>query len=252
MQEISNIEIQNKIFRFIKNNPGIHISKIAETLNMNVDEIKKHLDILEKTGKIFFKQEKGFKQFFIRNINEKTRTGRTDDMQQKILNLISQKPGIHLSKIASILEISPQLADYHLLQMEKNSAVISIKNKESYYKRYYIEDIDIGKDDKIILSLLRNEIPLKIVLLLLEYKKLQHKEIYKFLHISPSLLSYHLTKLLNKNIIDVVSHGKDKGYSLNDEKYIKKILRKYDRHLGRQLALENFNETWKDLNLFGK
>jgi predicted transcriptional regulator len=48
MQEISNIEIQNKIFRFIKNNPGIHISKIAETLNMNVDEIKKHLDILEK------------------------------------------------------------------------------------------------------------------------------------------------------------------------------------------------------------
>jgi len=250
MTELLELEKQRKIIHLISRNPGVHTSKIAELLNMRIADIEIYLKNLESKGKIFIEDKGGFKRYYIRHSNIKSQEKRTKDMREEIHEIVAKTPGIHLSKIAEILEISAQLADYHLLNMEKNNEVIAIKDKGSYYKRYYIEEIEIGSDDKKIIAILRDEIPLKIILLLLDSHSLKHKEIYQILKISPSKLSYHLTKLMNKGIIDVISHGKEKGYLLKNKKGIARILKKYEKHLGRHIAIENFNNLWKDMNLF--
>jgi len=250
MNGYHNPENQRKIFDLISKKPGLHASKIAELLELQITEVNDYLHFLEKKEDIVITEDGGYQRYYIKQSPIKSRDKRTQDMRKEIFDLISHEPGIHLSKIAELLNVSTQLADYHLLHMEKNKKIISIREKGAYHKRYYIEDIDIGAGDKKILAFLRDEIPLKIMLLLLDHRSLQHKEIYEILDVSPSKLSYHLTKLMNKGIVDVISHGSEKGYLLKNKKEIMRILKKFEKHLGRQLAIENFKDTWKDLSLF--
>ena len=116
------------------------------------------------------------------------------DTRRKIFDLVSRNPGLHLSKIAEILKMSVQLVEYHLLYLEKN--VVVYAERESGFTRYYIKG-DIGTADKKILSLLRQEVPLKIVLFLLKNNNSQHKDLLKICNVAPSTLSYHLKKLVN-------------------------------------------------------
>ncbi len=164
------------------------------------------------------------------------------ETRRKIHDLISKNPGLHLSKIAEILKMGTSLVDYHLIYLEKNEIVNFVK--ESGYVRYYIKG-KIGFEDKKILSILRQEIPLKIILYLLKTKILQHKEILQNLNIAPSTLSYHLKKLLKLNIIRVETYGGDKGYCVIDKKLIVSVLIQYKPYN----LFESFNDIWIDFSV---
>ena len=103
------------------------------------------------------------------------------ETRRKIYELVSRNPGLHLSKIAKLLKMRISLVEYHLLFLEKHHAIRGIK--ESGYTRYYIEGV-IGTSDKKFLSLLRQEIPLRVVLFLLKNDNSQHKEIIKNVDVS--------------------------------------------------------------------
>ena len=86
------------------------------------------------------------------------------EIRKKIYKLMLKNPGMNLSAIAEQLKISVALADYHLHHMEGNELITIVK--EGGYKRYYVKG-EIGAEDKKVLSLFQQEIPLKIVLYLL-------------------------------------------------------------------------------------
>src|SRR5512136_827411 len=94
------------------------------------------------------------------------------DTRRKIFDLVSRNPGLHLSKIAEVLQMSVQLVEYHLLYLEKN--VVVYAERESGFTRYYIKG-GIGTADKKILSLLRQEVPLKITIFLLKNDNSKNK-----------------------------------------------------------------------------
>lgn len=164
------------------------------------------------------------------------------ETRRKIHNLISKTPGLHLSKIAEILKMRISLVEYHLIYLEKNQIVNPIK--ESGYVRYYIKG-KVGIEDKKILSILRQEIPLKIVLYILKREILQHKEILQYLNIAPSTLSYHLKKLLKYKIITVETYGEDKGYCINNKKMIVGVLVQYKPFD----LFESFRDIWIDFTV---
>ena len=81
-----------------------------------------------------------------------------NEIRKKIYDLISKNPGLHLSKLAELLNIRSSLAEYHLTYMEKHNLIFSVKKEGEYYRRYFLVDSDLGVRDKAIISNL-NRLP---------------------------------------------------------------------------------------------
>lgn len=162
------------------------------------------------------------------------------ETRRKIYDIVSRNPGLHLSKIADILKMRISLVEYHLLFLQKNRLIRGVK--ESGYTRYYVEGA-VGISDKKILSILRQEIPLRVVLFLLKNDNSHHKEILKEVDVSPSTLSYHLKKMVDQGIISFNEKDKNQGYTIvNTEKIIKLLVnyKPYD-------LIDSFKDIWIDL-----
>ena len=82
-------------------------------------------------------------------------------------------------------------------------------------------------EEKKKLARLRQKSLLKIIVLLLKFHSLKHKDILENLSIAPSTLSYQLNKLIEKGIIEVVPYGKERGYILKDTNEITWLIDKY-------------------------
>ena len=165
------------------------------------------------------------------------------ETRRKVCDLLSKNPGLHLSKIAEMLNIRISLAEYHLLYMERNNIITAVAEKG--YKRYFIESSMIGSKDKRTLAILRQENPLKIVLFLLENPNTIHKEILEKFDISKSTLSYHLKKLVKKGIISIQILSKEKTYKVINEKEIINLLIRFKPYA----VLESFKDIWRDLKV---
>lgn len=164
------------------------------------------------------------------------------ETRRKIFDLVSRNPGLHLSKIADILKMRISLVEYHLVYLERHNAIRRVK--EAGYSRYYVEGM-IGTLDKKILAILRQEVPLKIVLFILKNENAQHKEILKNVKVSASTLSYHLKKLVKCGILYVNTYGEDKGYIITDKEKLIGILVQYKPYN----LFDSFKDVWVDLSI---
>src|SRR4030042_1021547 len=114
------------------------------------------------------------------------------EILRKLYDVISHNPGLHLSKIAELLQMSIPLTDYHLLSMSRNDEILAVKDVRGYYKRYYVKEAGPASEETKILQVLMKKVPLQIVLLLLRSCPLQHKDLLKEVPIGSSTLSYYL------------------------------------------------------------
>ncbi len=233
---------KQKIYQFLEENPGLHVSKIAEKMNMNISCLQEILDDLCREEVLHISYEGGFKRYYINEHQTTIHSQKMNELRKKIYTLISEHPGLNLTSIAEMLHMRVSLAEYHLFLLEKNGAIISIK--ETGFKRYYTKDTHISSDDRILLGLLRQEIPLKIILLLLKHPHLQHKELLEHFDIAPSTLTYHINKLLKDKIIDVQTYGAEKGYAIKNKRMVVEFLTRYKLHT----MVETFTDTWNTLS----
>ncbi|MEM0467561.1 MAG: hypothetical protein QXL17_04375 [Candidatus Thermoplasmatota archaeon] len=240
-------EIQKKIFNLIIRNPGIYLHKIAELTGLSVPIIEHHTQILEEINEIKGVDEAGYKKYYATKREQGIQYRRTGDIRNQIYTLINENPGLHLSRIAEILNIRVSLADYHLRYMEKAKMIYSIRDENNYLKYYYISDTGVNKQERMLISLLRQKIPMKIVIYLLIHRSAKYNELQQHLNISAQLLSYHLNKLVHANIISTPTLT-SKGYSLVDEPTIIAFLKKYRFHL----IMEKFLDVWDGFQITHK
>ena len=242
MTEHIELETRKHICDIIQKHPGIHLSKIAELLDMKIIIVEQHLHTLEHTNTITSIETDGYKRYYLKEKPKGIRDQRIQETRQHIIDLIATNPGLHLSKIAEELNMRLSLAEYHLQTLEKNQMIISVKDV-GYYKRYYLAGDEVGTKERKTVSLLREDIPLKIVLYLLKKKHAKHKDILQNFHITSSTLSYHLNKLLKHGIINIPSLGDNRGYTLKNPKELINLLKKY-----RLIPLtKSFTDIWDDL-----
>ena len=104
MSEFLKNEDQRKIYDLIHYNPGLHLSRIAELLDMKISEVQFHLQYFEKKRKIIVTKETGIKRYYVDDSRVRKRDKRTLEIRGKIYDLISQNPGLYLSKIAEIID----------------------------------------------------------------------------------------------------------------------------------------------------
>lgn len=247
MNILPDLEIQKKICDLISYNPGLHISKIAELLNKKIPEIEYQLQYLCNSRILIVQKEDGVKRYYLKKPRIKARERRTRKTRRMIYNLITQNPGLYLSKIAEKLNMSIPLTDYHLGCMQKDGRISIKQDAKGYSKRYYITESNIQSKEKKFLEFLRKKIPLKIVLLLLKHRTLQHKDIKRHLDMHASSLTYHLVNLEESGIIDVQSFGREKGYTLTDPDEIMRIMKKYELQVEPQLEIEEKKDTWNNI-----
>jgi predicted transcriptional regulator len=167
------------------------------------------------------------------------------ETQKKIYTLIAKEPGLHLNKIAELLNLDRPLVLYHLHSLEKHDLIV-VERDEGFTRCYLRGEISI--DDKKKLSMLRKQIPLQIVLFLLEHPSSRHKEILENLSIAKSTLSYHLENLVRNGIIGSRILGEEFGYSVIDQDEIIRILIKYKPS---RIAL-GVKDTWTDFSIYKK
>ena len=246
MRESFEPEIIRKIVSLITQHPGMDLSRLASLLNMKALTVESYLGFLEGKGQIESKIQQGYRCYYVQEKKGSSRFDRrTQETRQQIYEVVADNPGIHLSRIAERLAMSPSLTEYHLLQLERNNLIMGVREDRGYYKRYFISESDVGVREKRILALLRHQSFLKIVVLLIRHECLRHKEFLAKLDVAPSTVSYNLSRLIDGGIVEVVSYGKEKGYSLKDVDEIVGIVRKYKL----ALILDSFKDMWKDLNL---
>jgi len=159
------------------------------------------------------------------------------DMRRRVLELVRKFPGLHLREIQRQLDTSAMLAEYHLNILEKLSLITSVEEKN--YRRFFPNSElprPLSQEDKRALGLLRQEIPLGILLLLLERKELAHGQIADALHLRKSTLTYHL-KLLQS--VGIVARGTDgRALRLSEPERILSLLRSY------QLTQDLIDTLW--------
>jgi predicted transcriptional regulator len=161
------------------------------------------------------------------------------ETRKKIYRLIEKHPGLNLSTIAEMLQLDVPLVDYHTRYFEKQELVDIVK--DSGFKRYYVKG-SIGAAEQQWFELLRQEIPLKIVLYLLKNPYAKHAQMLPLLEISKSTLSYHLKKLMKKGIVRSEKQGEDITYVVVDEKEVVRFLLRYRP----SEVLKRFSDTWDD------
>jgi predicted transcriptional regulator len=218
---------ETRILRILEQNPGIHISKIAEILGLLITQVEQILIRLERLGRISSVDVDGVKQYYIECGAVGSSDRRSVETRQQIYALIQKNPGLHMTKIAEMLDMRVTLADYHLNYLEKHGDIVGVKKNE-YFKRYYVKGDQLGVQERELLSILRRDVPLRIVLLLVKHRQLRHRDLLNKLDIASSTLSYHLNTLVEHRIIELYSFGDERGYRLCDRKEVIRIVLKYE------------------------
>ena len=245
MTEFPDPEIHRKIYYLILKNPGVQLRNIAEMLNASSSLVEPYVCSLEEKKEIYCLSEDGCSRYYVRKKSKGTRERKTQEIRQRILDILYSHPGLHLSKIAESLEMSVELAKYHLQHMEKNGLITGVRGEKKYYKRFYVKDSEIGVKDKKIVAFLRQEQILKIVAFILKNPNIQHKQLSDLLDIHPSTLTYHIIRLYEFGVIEIYTYGNKKGYVIKDKKEIIRVIKSYIT----ESKVEHFKDLWDKLKL---
>lgn len=138
---------------------------------------------------------------------------------KRLLRLVRSYPGLHLRELAREARISEQRALYHLDRLQDRSVVAS--RSDDGYRRFYVaEGEGPTRDDRRILALLRQALPLQIIVSLLERGEATHKELTEDLGRAKSTVSFHLQKVRDAGLL----RERGKAIRLRDPEHVEALL----------------------------
>ncbi|MCK4266301.1 MAG: winged helix-turn-helix transcriptional regulator [Thermoplasmata archaeon] len=150
------------------------------------------------------------------------------EIRRNIYDLVRRTPGLHMRELQRQLDLSIALTEYHLRLLEGAELIVSIM--EEGYKRYYPTTgadggkLALGGDERRMVGLFRQSIPLRVTLFLLNRDSATNSEIADGLGISRSRLSFHLNKMMRQGILRRLARSEGRGYALIDHNKILKLL----------------------------
>jgi predicted transcriptional regulator len=121
-----------------------------------------------------------------------------------VYDAVRRYPGIHVRGLERHVGASAPLVQYHLKRLEEAGFVEA--HEQGGYTRYYPthkgKTAQVTKRDLPLVGLLREEVPLHIVLLLLDHGPQTHGALVEALGVAKSTASYHLAKLAEAGIVE--------------------------------------------------
>lgn len=165
-------------------------------------------------------------------------------MRDRVLEAIRAFPGIHIRGLVRQLGTSLALVQYHVRLLEQEGVIRS--THAANFVRFFPKESfrELSPKDRALLHLIRQERPLEIILALLEFGRLQHRDLLEVVGGSKPALSYHLDRLVEAGIVERVAKGEEKGFSLKDPDRARALLTRFEpvSDVPARVA-----ETWEDL-----
>ncbi|HZS73001.1 MAG TPA: winged helix-turn-helix transcriptional regulator [Candidatus Nitrosotalea sp.] len=151
--EENNLE---RIFLYIKNNPGCHLRQIKRDLNLAMGTVQYHLNNLEKSGKIISEKFNLQRYYFLTGVfkeNEKnTLKILNQSTARQILMLILERKRVTQSEIVDNIKISAASVNWHMKRLVELGMIF--ETKEGKFRIY-----QIAMDSSEIIGLLKNYHP---------------------------------------------------------------------------------------------
>ncbi|MCD6382965.1 MAG: winged helix-turn-helix transcriptional regulator [Thermoplasmata archaeon] len=122
---------RKQIYNLIKENPGITYSDLRSHLSVKNGTLSHHLTKLQKAGLIVSKKLGIYRRFY------PTEGGRAPlEIEEEIKRLLMEHPGMSQSGIASALNVTRQVINYHISRLLKKGQVIVRRSGRS--SRIYV------------------------------------------------------------------------------------------------------------------
>lgn len=166
------------------------------------------------------------------------------NVRQRVYDAVRRYPGIHLREIERQTGVSAPLAQYHLRKLAEEK-YIEIHEQGGYARAYPTargKSARVMPEDLPIVGLLREEVPLHVVLLLLDKGPQTHAQLVEGLEVAKSTTSYHLAKLAEAGVVERVSNSN--LLQLADRERMYRLLLAYRPTQG---LLDSFADLWEDL-----
>lgn len=138
-------------------------------------------------------------------------------LRRDIYQFISENPGLHISEISLRMNISRSALRHHLRYLMKFNLINSKVDRKN--KRFYVYD-QMSIKDQELLCLLRQKVPFKIIMYLLFPGYCSKAELAKELEVYPSIINFHIKKLLDIGVIEPVEVKDGKFISYHKHKPI--------------------------------
>lgn len=166
------------------------------------------------------------------------------DTRQKIYSIIRDTPGIHFRELQRRSNQAVGALQYHVDVLLKKNLIRA--ERLGKFVRFFPVEQEPPAEEKITLSLLRQENVRKIILLLLSKKNVSIQKISAFLDLNPSTVFFHLQKLENANLLVRKRKGKKVYFSLINPEKAKELIIDY-RHSFLDELVDSFVELWTQI-----
>lgn len=166
------------------------------------------------------------------------------DVRQRVYDVVRRYPGIHLREIERQTGVSAPLAQYHLRKLAEEGYV-EVHEQGGYARHYPThkgKSASVTPRDLPLVGLLREEVPLHVVLLLLDRGPMTHAELVAELGVAKSTVSYHLAKLAEAGVVERA--GSDARLGLADRERVYRLLLAYRP---TPTLVDAFADLWEDL-----
>jgi predicted transcriptional regulator len=173
------------------------------------------------------------------------------DARRRVYDYVRLYPGLHLSEIARGCGMETNHAKYHLLYLEKHG-LLSSRRDEGYLRFFPKEEGSVGlreilaPDEKAVLALLRQPVPLHTILLLIERGEASAEELRAAVGVSHSTLLYHMGKLEQRGIATSDRAGRERRFRLVDPA---RIAQQVVRFRPPDQLVQGFLEAFEQLDL---
>lgn len=165
--------------------------------------------------------------------------------RRKIYDHLQLAPGLHLRQIQRDLQIPMGTLEYHLHQMEKAGLVVV--REDGRFKAFFTND-GLDRRDRDFLYYLRQEMPRRIALEVVDWPNISFQELGGRLPIGPSTLSFHLKKLKFGGLVEEHRDGNRKTYTCTDPPRVRMLIVRY-RPTFIDDVVDRFAAAWLDLGL---
>ena len=175
------------------------------------------------------------------------------ETRRAIYTLVMNQPGLHLREIQRQLGMHVNLVEYHLHHLIASELIVSVH--QGGYNRFFPTQaagsgsrVDrLTSQEKRVLGLMRQPMPLRIMVYLLAAGTALHKDICQHLGCAPSTLTYHMKKMVKADVVVQKTAGEGKGYQLKDRRTVARLLMLYKPAPYDQV--EAFTELWLDISM---
>ncbi len=157
-------------------------------------------------------------------LDEKERKILELEARRKIYEVVTKFAGSHFREVERKCNLPTGTVKYHLSYLTKHGLIKEEKDESNV--RYFPKEFAF--QNKKLLGLLRQKKVRDIILFILTHTDCNHEQIVKMIRVSPSTVSWHLTKLVENNIIAATKKGRKTFYTIIiDKEEIIKLLITY-------------------------